>query len=202
MTYDVDNSLTKEDVVRRFPEVNNIDNRDIRKLTINIIADLCPDYFWEVPASSSGKYHPKDHRVDRGLWLHTKRAFTQYERLAPSFKQQGRISGVEMDYGRSAILLHDMFKYGWPQNKHTTKNHDVIAAEQLREYGSVPEEIIGCVETHNGPWYAGPSPRNDLELLHHSADMTASDVNNPDIAVLKPCRELEKQFPSVNSADE
>lgn len=198
----IDNSLTNNEVIRRFPEVTNIKSSDVRGSTIDAINDLCPDYFWEVPGSSSGKYHPEDHREERGLWLHTKRAATQFERLSPSYVSQGKITKHEQDCGRAAILLHDIYKYGWPKQEHTTKNHDVVAAEILEEHADVPGEVIGCVETHNGPWYAGPSPRNDLEQVHHLADMAASDVNNPNIAILEPCRELEKQFPNVNKLNE
>lgn len=192
----VDNSLDSHEVIRRFPEINKIDYDSIRQNTINAFVELCPDYFWNVPASSSGNYHPKDHRGDRGLWLHTKRAFTQYQRLAPSFHHQNKITKKEMDYGKSAILLHDMFKYGWPKQDHTTKDHDVIAAKILDDY--LAGDVIGCIATHNGPWYEGPSPRSDLEQVHHMADMAASDVSNPNIAVLNPSRELKKEFPNVN----
>lgn len=192
----VDNSIDSHEVVRKLPEINEISSDSIREDTINAFVELCPDYFWEVPASSTGKYHPKDHRVEKGLWLHTKRAFTQYQRLAPSFYNQNKITKTEMDHGKSAILLHDMFKYGWPKQNHTTKDHDVVAAKALDGY--VHSKVIGCVASHNGPWYEGPSPRNELEQVHHLADMAASDVSNPNIAVLNPSRELKKEFPNVN----
>lgn len=192
----VDNSIDSHEVVRKLPEINEISSDSIREDTINAFVELCPDYFWEVPASSTGKYHPKDHRVEKGLWLHTKRAFTQYQRLAPSFYHQNKIRKTEMDHGKSAILLHDMFKYGWPKQNHTTKDHDVVAAKALDGY--VHSKVIGCVASHNGPWYEGPSPRNELEQVHHLADMAASDVSNPNIAVLNPSRELKKEFPNVN----
>lgn len=195
----VDNGLDNHEVIRKFPEINEIGHGDIKENTINAFVELCPDYFWRVPASSSGNYHPKDHRGNKGLWLHTKRAFTQYQRLAPSYHHQDKITKRQMDYGRSAILLHDMFKYGWPEENHTTKDHDVIAAKALDGY--VDKEVIGCVASHNGPWYEGPSPRNDLEQLHHMADMAASDVSNPNIAVLDPSRELKREFPNVNKKD-
>ena len=198
MDIDIQNSLDRHEVLRKLPEINEIENKNIRENVVDAFVNLCPDYFWSVPASSSGNYHPKDHRDARGLWLHTKRAFTEYERFAPSFYHQERINKNDLDYGRSAILLHDMFKYGWPKQNHTTKNHDTLAAEILEENTDLDQKIIDCVDSHNGPWYKGSDPDTDLELLHHMADMAASDVNNPDIAVLDPSRELKKSFPSVN----
>jgi hypothetical protein len=195
----VNNTLSSREVLERFPEINEIDDPDISILTTSALQQLCPEYFWKVPGSSSGKYHPEDHRKEMGLWLHTKRAFTQFERLSSSYLEQGKITEEERDYGRSAILLHDIYKYGLPKEKHTVRDHDVIAAQELRDFGGVPEEIVGCVESHNGPWYAGREPRTDLEQVHHLADMSASDVNNPSIAILEPCEKLEKNFPNVNT---
>lgn len=192
------NDLSAQEVLKRFPEINEIDDAHLRIHTTTALQRLCPEYFWEVPGSSSGKYHPEDHREEMGLWLHTKRAFTQFERLSSSYVQQGKITEQGRDYGRAAILLHDMFKYGWPKEEHTVRDHDVIAAEKLREFGDIPEDVIGCVVSHNGPWYAGREPETDLEQVHHLADMSSSDVNNPNIAILKPCEKLEKKFPNVN----
>lgn len=196
----VNNDLEIDDVFERFPEVNDIEDPQLHADTVHVIMEHMPDYFWEVAASSSGKYHPEDHRGRYGLWLHTKRAFTEYEALARSYYHQGLINEWEMDCGRSAILLHDMFKYGWPAKNHTTKDHDVFAAEFLRENTDLPEEVIGCVETHNGPedWGAGPAPRNDLEQVHHMADMAASRIDVPNIAVKSPSDTLVKFFGEEN----
>lgn len=196
--HSVDNDLDRHEVLRKLPELKEINDDALKEDTIYTFVELCPDYFWEVPASSSGRYHPKGHRENRGLWLHTKRAFTLYQRFAPSMKLQDKLTPQELDYGRAAILLHDMYKYGWPKQDHTTKDHDVVCAEKLREGQYIHEDVIGCVETHNGPWYKGPSPRTDLEQAHHLSDMAASDVSNPEIAVLEPSRELNKQFPNMN----
>ena len=220
MNVEIDNSLTEEEVYRRLPEVGEIEDDGLREETVAAFVDYCPDYFWEVPASSSGKYHHVYHREYRGLWLHTKRAFTAYQRDAPSLVQQGEIDDFEADCGRAAILLHDMFKFGLEENgddpvvinegfkegydeidAHTTSDHDVLAAEVLRENTGLPHDVIGCVESHNGPWCDGKQPESPLEQLHHMADMSASDVNQNQ-AVMDPADELLEQFPNVEVAGE
>lgn len=194
--FTINNNIQLEDVYERFPELNDINDGELRNETARTIVEYMPDYFWNVPASSSGKYHPEDHRGTHGLWLHTKRAFTEYQALSRSFYHQGLINDWELDCGRSAILLHDMFKYGWPKKNHTTNDHDVFAAEFLRRNTSLPEEVAGCVESHNGPngWGEGRAPKNDLEQVHHMADMAASRIDVPNIAIKLPSEELIKHF--------
>lgn len=181
------------ELYRRFPEIDKIQNTDLRKKVEKVFLEHAPEYFWKVPASSSGKYHPKDHTGEHGLWLHTKRAFTSYERLARSYENSNRVSKFEINAGKTAILLHDLFKFGLPKNKkqHTVSNHDRIAYNYLKSNTNLPEEVLGCVDSHNGPWGEGKNPETDLEHLHHNADMIASDRNSY-FVVYKPTKELQK----------
>ena len=39
---------------------------------VKVLIDLLPDYFFEIPASSTGKYHPKFASTRYGLLKHTK----------------------------------------------------------------------------------------------------------------------------------
>lgn len=168
---------------------------------MDVFLEHCPNYFWAAPASSSGKYHPPDHRGKHGLLLHCKRAFVVYEELSSSFEAQGLIDGYELNCGRAAILLHDLFKYGIPGDEqrpeHTVSNHDRIASKLFERETSLPDEVVRCVDTHNGPWGSGSEPETALEHLHHWADMTASRVSIQGIGVLKPCKELRDEFPEL-----
>ena len=186
-----------KELKRRLPEIQEINRRDIREEVQRIFMEEVPDYFWEVPASSTGKYHPEDHNQDHGLWIHTKRAFTSFQRLSRSYENQGRITPYEKDCGKAAILLHDMFKYGRPpeRQEHTVSDHDVLAARFLEKNSVLPEEVVECLESHNGPadWGEGKAPETDLEQIHHLADMIASDRNGY-FKVLEPTNELKKHL--------
>lgn len=203
-------------MLRWLPEINEIEG-SLRRQTIDVFVEHCPAYFWEVPASSSGKYHPPDHRGRHGLVLHTKRAFVAYERLASSYIEQALVDHGEVNCGRAAILLHDLFKYGkvpaeqemqivtclqstgeLPDGVHTESSHDVIAAQYFRENTDLPEPVLRCVETHNGPWGEGDAPATDLEQLHHMADMIASSEDSR-FAVMDPCEELREAFPDLQT---
>jgi hypothetical protein len=193
------NLLKRDEVLRRLPEINRIDG-SLKRQTIQVFAEHCPDYFWTVPASAN--HHPSEHREERGLWLHSKRAFVAYERLAESMLEQGKIDEYELNCGRAAILLHDLFKYGRPpREEYVVDDHDVIAAEYLQEHTDLDRRVTSCVRTHNGSWYAGAPPANPLEQVHHLADMIASDPNAR-FAVIKPCEELREQFPGLEVVDD
>ena len=50
--------------------LNTIESEDIRKFAERCIETI-PDYFWNVGASSTGKYHPQYALGDLGLARHT-----------------------------------------------------------------------------------------------------------------------------------
>ena len=52
-------------------ELNYIANEDIKESLITMI-EMIPDYFFHIPASSTGKYHPLYATEDGGLLRHTK----------------------------------------------------------------------------------------------------------------------------------
>lgn len=188
--------MDEAEAKRRFPEIEDIKNDRLRTQVTNIVREF-PDYFWTAPASSS--HHPPEHRARHGLWLHTKRVCTAFERLAPSMVKQGFMEWQDVDYGRAACILHDMFKYGMPPTSvdSTVEDHDIIAASWLRDHTQLPEEVCSAVESHNGPWYQGEPPTSHLDQMVHIADMTASD-ENARIAVKEPHEILTTAFPRVS----
>lgn len=52
-------------------ELNLIKNVDLRKL-VELSLQSAPDYFFTIPASSTGKYHPQYALGEGGLVRHTK----------------------------------------------------------------------------------------------------------------------------------
>lgn len=88
----------------------------------------------------------------------------------------GRIEKDDIDYGRAAILLHDLFKQGLPprDEHHTQNDHDRVASRFLGRKTDLPDEVLGCIDSHNGEWYEGKTPETELELLHHRADYIVS----------------------------
>jgi hypothetical protein len=187
--------ISREEALARMPELTDIKDGELREQVIEVVREF-PDYFWTAPASSS--HHPPEHQNRHGLWLHTKRVCTAFERVARSMVNQGHLEWADVDKGRAACILHDMFKYGIPPTSvdGTRTDHDLLAANWLEDQTSLPDEVIHCVAAHNGPWYAGPQPQSHLAQMVHVADLQASD-EHAHIAVKDPHEALTDAFPSV-----
>lgn len=195
MTEKLMGDISRDEALRRFPELTDIKDDELREQVIEVVREF-PDYFWTAPASSS--HHPPEHRNRHGLWLHTKRVCTAFERVARSMVNQGHLEWEDVDKGRAACILHDMFKYGIPPTAvdGTRNDHDLLAANWLEDQTSLPEDVIHSVAAHNGPWYAGPQPQTHLAQMVHIADLNASD-ENARIAVKDIHPILEDAFPRV-----
>jgi hypothetical protein len=198
----LDGRLSDSEVVRRLPEVRLIDDDDLRDTAIDAIARAAPDYFWEVPATGSGRYHNPLCRQRRGLWIHVKQTFTAYERMVDSYVEQELLDEHERDLGRIAVLCHDLLKYGhsYEDGDSTESNHDELIGFWLAEHTDFDDRAVRACRTHNGPWYDGPEPVTPLERLVHEADMVAS-TGNITVGVFEPSDEIAEAYPSLPRAD-
>lgn len=197
----VRNSLDKETLLKRLPEIDTIFNETIRRETIKAFLRACPDYFWEIPSSGTGKYHPEDERGRHGNWIHSKRVYVTYLVHSRSYLEQGLITEFEREAGKSAALLHDMLKFGWLSEKeeHAVSNHDIIGSDVAREMVALPRETWGAIHAHNGAWGDGKNPQTEWEQLFHISDYTASKkvLGKPD--VWNPHDMILEQYPQINT---
>lgn len=198
----IDGRMRDDEVRRRLPEVELIEDDEIRQATLSALGRGVPEYFWQVPATSSGKYHNHFSRRRHGLWIHVKMVFAAYERMVRSYVEQGLITETEADMGRAAVLLHDMLKYGhgYEDGDDTVTNHDKLAGHWLEHNSELPRQVVRAVKTHNGPWYDGPEPDSPLEQLVHQADMMAS-TKNVTCGVYEPAEEITDKYPTIPRAD-
>lgn len=131
-----------------------------------------PDYFWKIPASTSGKYHPEYSLGEGGLVRHTRAVVYFVMELSTAYE----LSEKELDILISSAVLHDTWKCG-EKGKHTVYEHPQIASDWAREdskEGSVRWMIADCILTHMGQWYTEKTPETKLEWLLHTADYLAS----------------------------
>lgn len=194
-------TLSVEEVRRRLPEVGLVEQEPIRDAVIDALATGTPDYFWEAPATTSNKFHNPYCRGRHGLWIHVKMVATVYERLSVTYQNQDLIDAAERDFGRAAVLLHDIRKYGdiHSPGKRADKDHDLQAAAFIREETALPEPVADAVAAHMGPWYEGPAPETPLEQLVHLADMGGS-ASNSTASLLHPTDELLTAYPDLPSS--
>lgn len=149
-------------------ELNYINIDRIKKACMEMIA-LLPDYFFEVPASSTGKYHPEYALGSGGLLRHSKAAMRiGYELLSdPSIGN--KYTEKEKDLMLMALLIHDGLKSGLPKEKYTRFDHPILMAEYIMDneekLGLEVEEIefLGdVIKTHMGVW---TKDYNGVEVL-------------------------------------
>lgn len=170
-----------------YKEICYIKNERYRE-NIKKMIEWLPDYFFEVPASSTGKYHPKFSLGKMGLVRHTKAAVRiAYELLNTntigySFKED------EKDLMLMALILHDGFKHGIQKSEYVIFDHPLVMANYIKEHKNnltLNEEeidlICKVIACHMGEWNTNnysnvvlPVPKNKYERFVHMCDFLAS----------------------------
>ena len=171
-------------------EIGDITDGDLRKLATEIIA-CADDYFFTIPASSSGKNHPPFALGEGGLVRHTKCVVYMVKWLCESFN----IDEYKKDMLIVAALAHDIKKQGdCPEGVgHTVHEHPLLAARYVCEVyfasditilKGVVSLIADMISSHMGKWGADPKfigdkkslpmPESDCEKILQAADYLAS----------------------------
>lgn len=168
-------------------ELNYIKN-DKYKEAAKIMINLLPDYFFEVPASSTGKYHPSFSLGNGGLVRHTKVAV----RIAFEFYNDEAITGIfkpeEKDLMLVGLILHDGLKSGLQKSEYVLAEHPKLMADYIKEHkeqlnltDNEIEFLTNVIISHMGPWntdYKGneilPKPVNKYQKFVHMCDYLAS----------------------------
>lgn len=169
-------------------ELKQIQSQLIRDFTDFVLKEL-PEYFWNIPASSTGKYHPDFAAGPGGLIRHTKAAVylaTTLFPLHPEFFQSDK------DMIISALILHDGLKHGDPKQDYTVHEHPLLMARFIRAKGllhristtTMDLQIAKMVESHSGQWTTNsfssivlPKPETWQAEFVHLCDYLASRKN-------------------------
>lgn len=168
-------------------EIAYIKNESYKE-DLKTLISLLPDYFFEIAASSTGKYHPSYALGDGGLLRHTKAAVRIGYELLSNPIIGGKYTDNEKDLMLMALLLHDGLKLGKERNKYTKFDHPILAAEFIEEHmdevnltDSEIEFVGDCIKTHMGPWTTDYDGNEVLEKPHtkyqnfvHMCDYLAS----------------------------
>lgn len=133
-----------------------IGNSDIRSFVSEQI-DRLPDYFFEVAASSTGKYHPSYALGEGGLVRHTKAAVAIAKDLL-GLEMYGKYSAEDKDIILAALILHDGMKHGTVGGKYTVATHptemaDFIQADCAKSLGK--KRATSCILLLPRTWASG-----------------------------------------------
>lgn len=169
-------------------ELNFIKIPEIKEKA-KIIINLLPDYFFEVPASSTGKYHPSFSQGEGGLVRHTKVAATIANDLLNNNSVIGdAFTPKEKDLMILCLLVHDGLKSGLIKKEYTVFEHPIIIGKYIidnnDEIGFTEKElefIDTTIKTHMGEWtkdYNGnevlEKPHNKYQKFVHMCDFLSS----------------------------
>ena len=165
-------------------EIGYIKDKDKQK-DIKYLINLLPDYFFKIPASSTGKYHPKFASTNHGLVKHTKLAV----RIAYDlFETVNNFTDTDKDLIIMALIIHDGLKKGFEEEKYTRFDHPLLASnlviENIKNLKTNVDDIrkmCSMIESHMGKWNTNkfskvelPLPRDEYQRFVHRCDYLAS----------------------------
>lgn len=169
--------------------LDTFENDDIRNFAKECIETI-PNYFWEVGASSTGKYHPQYALGDLGLARHTCALVRFLNHILSIDCYKNEFTSRERDLLRVAGIMHDTRKSGndddYMKSKFTKFDHPILAATEVRKMGGfIPEDevefVASAIESHMGQWNTDkrsktilPLPENKYQKILHLADYLAS----------------------------
>ncbi len=174
--------------VEKFEDVLKYIKDQTLKADACYLIDGLPDYFFEVPASSTGKYHPSYALGEGGLLRHTKAAVRiAYELLSDPLIGD-KYTERERQLMLIALMLHDGLKSGMEHSKYTKVEHPLLAAKYVKDntknLGMSDEDIefiCNVISSHMGAWnkdFDGnevlPIPKNKYQNFVHMCDYLAS----------------------------
>lgn len=182
--------MTKEEKVEIFyKEINYIKDQEIKQMAKIAIENL-QDYFFAVPASSSGKYHPSYALGDGGLTRHVKGAVRIANHLLALEQNKEEFTTTERDLILFALLIHDGLKQGRDGSQgFTTFTHPwdcaewVVTADCLRPFNiEYRKEVAKMIVSHMGEWNEDvkgnggtlPKPMSKFQKFVHMCDFLAS----------------------------
>lgn len=168
-------------------EINYVFDTRLRE-NIKIMIELLPDYFFVIPASSTGKYHPSFALGEGGLVRHTKAAVRIAYELLNNNCIGNVFSDLEKDLIIMALIMHDGCKSGLTKSEYTVANHPLIVSKLIidnHDKLTLSDEelklLCSMIETHMGEFnkdYRGnailPLPQNKYQKFVHMCDYLAS----------------------------
>ena len=181
--------MNKKDKVLMFKdEIGWIQNKNIRRFAIEMISVL-PDYFFDVPASSTGKYHPSYSLGKGGLVRHTKGAVLIAKTLLDLEQYQSEYSEEERDIMLTALLLHDGVKHGVEGGKYSVITHPTDMVKFIESNDKICkvidrltlDVICNCIASHMGSFNTDrngveilPKPTSNMQQFVHLCDFLSS----------------------------
>lgn len=177
--------MTKKEVFKK--EINYLKNPKYQE-NVQTLIELVPDYFFIIPAASTGKYHPQFAQGEAGLVRHTKVALKIAKDILSLEYMNNIFTNDEKDLLLIAIMFHDTHKLGVPKEKYTRFDHPLLAASFIKDNQDkttfTDKEIniiTKTISSHMGQWNTNsysnitlPKPNDKYEFFVHMCDFLSS----------------------------
>ena len=161
---------------------------------VEYCVEEAPDYFFEMPASTTGKFHLTYTLGEGGLIKHTKTAV----KIAKDLLSLEQNSHLPKDEIIAALILHDSIKKGNNGSNYTVTEHPLYAADFIEQKFEDFEFEVDCgdldelreqvtniqrlIRSHMGQWNLDyrlgkeilPKPQEEDEKFVHTCDYLAS----------------------------
>jgi hypothetical protein len=176
-----------------------IKSQEVKKFAERGI-ELLPDYFFVIPASSGGRYHPSYAAGEGGLLRHTisaVRIAVELSRMTEIWK----LTSLDLDLIIASLILHDGWKSGETQAKFTAVDHPEIAVQVLSRdeqlMSILPEEeslvVFGNIGTHMGQW--NTDYKSGIEVLQKPSGKKQIFTHLCDYLASRKCLEMNFEVP-------
>lgn len=184
--------MTEEQKVAVFqPLLDKFETEEMRLYCSDMIQQI-PDYIFEMPSSTSGKYHNATQCQPHGQIYHIVMfAEILNYRLALKCNQEKFKSATQRDAMRCVPIFHDAIKCGWNGSTFTVHDHPMLAGTWVRDTNvehdisdKIKDVIARMCERHSGEWTTSkksqvvlPEPENAMEVMIHECDILSSRNN-------------------------
>lgn len=165
-------------------ELKKIKDTELRTFVKGCLMNA-PEYFYTMPASTTGKFHPAYCLGEGGLVRHVKATV----RLAEDLFRLEQYENVDRDLVFAALILHDIVKKD-PVKNETSFLHPFLGASFVIQEGifadtKLFDKVMGIarlIQCHMGQWTTShhepdvvlPKPQEIDEHLVHLCDYLAS----------------------------
>ena len=184
--------MTREEKIAVFaPYLEKFETEEVKLYCEDMIEHI-PDYIFDIPSSTSGKFHNKMQCLPHGQIYHIVMfAEVMNYRLGLKYNQAKFNSPEIRDAMRCAPIFHDALKCGLNGSAFSVHNHPMLAGQWVRETkvehdisDELKETIARLCERHSGEWTSSkkskvvlPEPENDMEMFVHECDYLSSRSN-------------------------
>ena len=206
--------MNREEKIAVFePLLNQFETEQMKAYCEDMIETI-PDYIFEIPSSTSSKFHNATQCQPHGQIYHIIMfGEIMNHRLNLKGNKEKFKSPTQRDAMRCTPIFHDALKCG-ENGKQTVFDHPLLAGKWVRETkvehdidDKTKEAIARMCERHSGEWVTSkksdlvlPEPENAMELFVHECDYLSSR-NNIDMPIPNHLKVIfgEAELPDINT---